>query len=92
LSRRSKPECPSPLAPFQARPGSYVKGRVEPAIANVRISVYTTGEDGERRLVSESTTTASGNYSIGPLPDNTPYEIVRARTVFSFVLCSLLNV
>jgi hypothetical protein len=80
----AKHECPAPLAPFQARPGSYVKGRVQPALANVRVRVYTADETEGKRLVAESTTSANGTYSIGPLPDNTPYEIEAVQEGYYF--------
>lgn len=57
-----------------------MKGSVVPAITNVRILVYTPDEHAPngQRLVAESTTDASGSYSIGPLPDDASYVIVRS--------------
>jgi len=71
----AKPECPSPLPPFEARPGLYMRGRVEPALEGVQINVYSSDGYEIKSLVTASTASSNGSYSIGPLPDDASYQI-----------------
>jgi hypothetical protein len=73
--------CPAPLPAFEARPGLYLKGRVQPALeALVKVFVDTQGEP-----VASVLTGPDGSFSVGPLHDDLRYRLVRCSVASGVV-------
>jgi len=85
----TRPECPSPIPAFHARPGLYLSGTVSPALEGIQISVFV-AEDSKvkRENPGEALTTvltdASGHYKAGPLYDDQTYRVLATKEGFHF--------
>lgn len=73
--------CPPPITPFLARPGLFLKGKVTPAVANIRIRVLNEAKE----VLIETLTAADGTYSAGPLYDDQKYEVTAELENYKFV-------
>eukprot|EP00466_Bigelowiella_natans_P006022 jgi/Bigna1/143010/aug1.75_g17718 len=85
--------CPEPLPPFQGRLARFVTGKVSPAVANVKVEVFTSTAtktsrkgEGERPLAASALTDINGRYRAGPLYDDEEYIATASRQGYHMVL------
>jgi hypothetical protein len=77
--------CPLRVEDFQAKMGSFLSGRVEPAIAGVKISVL---DKNTAERIAQVETTADGAFRVGPLHEDRDYQMVLPFLHSSPSLCT----
>jgi len=85
----TRPECPSPIPPFHARPGLYLSGTVSPPLEGIQISIFVSEDSKVKRETSGEPlmfvlTDASGHYKAGPLYDDQTYRVLATKEGFHF--------
>jgi hypothetical protein len=73
--------CLPALPSFDIRKGLFLKGKITPPIAGVRINVRGSSSD---ELLTSVDTSSDGTYSVGPLYEDTQYTVSAEKEDFHF--------